>query len=54
MLFWAPLGAIFAHIFRRLLRFQEFCEGFLRFCPDFHGFFPDFSINFTVALCPLE
>jgi len=34
MLFWAPLGAIFAHIFRGCSDFQGFCEGFQRFCQD--------------------
>jgi len=35
MLFWAPLGAIFVHIFGSLIRFSEILPRFPRILPGF-------------------
>ena len=48
MLFWAPWGAILAHIFRRLLRFSRIFLRFSEIFPDFQGFFQDFHQVKTV------
>jgi len=51
MLFWAPWGAIFAHIFRRLLSFSRillrFSEIFPRFPRIFSGFSPSQNCSFV-------
>jgi len=50
--FWLPLGAIFAHIFRHLLRFSWILWRFSEISPRFPRIFPGFSPNQNCSFAP--